>query len=136
MVSLPYLGLQALYASSRRLCLLFFISTFLLHPIDRDKTRRQVRQLRAYGGSAMAHDDMEEIIELEGTPAASSPDEDDADRTFSTIGTPSPRKQHALPAQAPPMTQLPALKKSTWIHLRQPRGHVDSERSPPACCSF
>lgn len=78
----------------------------------------------------MADDeDMDEIIELEG----SSAEGDDANRTFSTIGTPSPRKQHALLAQAPPMTQLPALKKSTWIHLRQPRGHVDSERFS-ACC--
>jgi len=82
----------------------------------------------------MADDGMEEIIELDDAPAPSSPDEDDADRTFSTIGTPSPRKQHALLVQAPPMTQLPALKKSTWTHLRQPRGHVDSERLPPACC--
>lgn len=72
-------------------------------------------------------DGKDEIIELEGSSPVSSPDGEDADRTFSTIGTPSPRKQHALLAQAPPMTQLPAFKKSTWTHLRQPRGHVDSE---------
>lgn len=73
-------------------------------------------------------DDMEGIIELTGSsPPPSSPDDENADRTFSTIGTPSPRKQHALLAQAPPMTQLPVFKKSAWTHLRQPRGHVDSE---------
>lgn len=79
----------------------------------------------------IADDDDDDIVEIveepAGSPAPSNEDEDEADRTFSTIATPSPGRQQALLAQPPPMTQLPVLKKSTWTNLRRPRGTVDSE---------
>lgn len=81
----------------------------------------------------IADDDDDDIVEIveepAGSPVPSTEDQekDEADRTFSTIATPSPGRQQALLAQPPPMTQLPVLKKSTWTNLRRPRGTVDSE---------
>lgn len=74
-------------------------------------------------------DGIVEIVDPADPPEslAGDTDDEDADRTFSTIATPSPAKQQALLAQPPPMTALPALKKSTWTNLRKPRGTVDSE---------
>lgn len=78
-------------------------------------------------------DDIVEIVESGDTGSSltsSTSDSNAGNGTFSTIDTPSPRKQQALLAHAPPMTQLPALKKSVNTNLRKPRGHVDSEVQP------